>query len=266
MNPLPRLAALSLLAAATALAACAVDVTVVDPPHDGRDGDSTFTWSRRLAPGAQLSIVDGNGPVEVREGTGDHVEIVAVTTVLDRGRAASKVAFGVEESVAGVTICTLYGGARRCADPMRAVNVRTRFTVLLPPGLRLVATTGNGDVVVAGGAASVVATTGNGRISVADVRGAVVATAGNGDVELRQPAGSADATLTTGNGAITATLPATFQGRVEASTGNGVVRSDFPVTSAGVADARHLSGTIGGGGGARLVMTTGNGSVTLRRS
>jgi DUF4097 and DUF4098 domain-containing protein YvlB len=149
---------------------------------------------------------------------------------------------------------------------MRPVNVTTRYTVRVPRGARLVVTTGNGALAVVGAVGTVVATTGNGRVAVAGALGEVVATAGNGDVELgRGESAAADATLTTGNGAITATLPASFRGRVEASTGNGVVRSDFPVAGASLTDSRRLSGTIGGGGDARLRLTTGNGSVTLRR-
>jgi hypothetical protein len=258
-----------LLAASPVLAGCVVGAIAGPLTADGGGSDTTFTWARELPSGALLAVQDGNGAVEVRETSGTRAEVVAVVTVIDRSRGASTVELGVEESSAGVTLCTLYDGARRCSDAMRPVNVRVRFTVLLPRGLRLVATTGNGEIAVSGAAASLVATTGNGRITVADARGPVVASTGNGDIELRQGdaavAGTADATLTSGNGAITATLPAAFRGRVEASTGNGVVRSDFPVAMVGVIDARHLAGSVGGGGGALLRMTTGNGSVTLRK-
>ena len=264
MRPPYPLAALGAAAASLALAACVAEV-VVAPTSGGTGGaDTTFTWSRTLRAGSQLAVRTGNGSVDVRETSAGRVEVVAVAMVVDRTRPASAVSLGVEESAGGVTVCALHDGARRCDDAMRPVNVRVDLTVLLPRGHRLVATTGNGEIAVAG-AASVVATAGNGRIVVSDVPGAVVATTGNGEIELRQrAAGDADVTLVCGNGAITATLPASFQGRVEAVTGNGAVRSDFPVATVGPTDARRLAGTIGGGG-PLLRMSTGNGTVTLRK-
>ena len=248
------------------LAACVVERVVSPADGDGAASDTTFTWARPLAAGAQLSVADGSGDVEVRPADGDRAEVVATVTVADRGRPASSVAFGVEQTAAGYAICTLYDGAARCGERMQPVNARVHLAVLLPRGVRLVATTGIGAIDVAGATAAVVATSGIGRIRIVDASATVVASTGNGEIELRRAGGSdADATLSSGIGAITAALPAEFRGRVEATTGIGVVRSDFPVTITGVADARRLSGTIGGGGAATIRMTTGNGAVTLRR-
>ena len=260
--PLVPLAAL----AASMLAGCVVGGVVFPSDGDGGAGDTSFTWARQLAARAQLSVADGDGEVEVRPAAGDRAEVTATVTVAGPGRPASSVAIGVEQTSTGYAICTLYDGATRCGERMQPVNVRVRFAVLLPRGVRLVVTTGVGEIDVEGVTAAVVATTGIGRIRIADASGPVVASAGNGEIELRRAdASDADATLSSGIGSITATLPAEFRGRVEATTGIGVVRSDFPVTITGVADARRLSGTIGGGGGATIRMTTGNGTVTLRR-
>jgi hypothetical protein len=246
------------------LAACSVDLVTGDT--GGRvPGDSTFTWSRQLAPGAQLAIQNGDGAIDVRESPDGRVDVVATVIIVDRFRTASTVSFAVEETSGGVVACTLYDGARRCGDPARPANVEVRYVVRVPRGLRLLATTGNGELTIDAPLASLVATTGNGRITIVDVPGPIVATAGNGDVELRQTiARDADATLTTGNGAVTATLPPDFRGRIDASTGNGTVRSDFPLSPAGALDGRHLTGAIGVGG-PLLRLTTGNGTITVRK-
>lgn len=42
-----------------------------------RTSDDLFTWSGRVASGSTLGIKHFNGPIDVREGTGDRVEFRA---------------------------------------------------------------------------------------------------------------------------------------------------------------------------------------------
>src|SRR4051812_37870223 len=58
-----------------------------------------FTWSGRLSPGATLGVKNFNGPIEIREGTGDLVEFRAEKRV----RRSSEVSFEVEKDANGVT-------------------------------------------------------------------------------------------------------------------------------------------------------------------
>lgn len=126
---------------------------------------------------------------------------------------------------------------------------------------------GNGDIEVSGAGGPVDVRTGNGRIRVRTTTGPVNASTGNGsvDVSMDRLARVEDMEFRSGNGRITVSLPANYQGRIDATTGNGGIESDFPVTVEGRLSPRHLRGRIGEGG-ARLRLSTGNGSIVLRKS
>lgn len=181
-------------------------------------------------------------------------------------------------------------------------NVTANFTVELPRGVNLRVSSGNGDVDVAGATARVVATSGNGDVKVGAGAGEVTATSGNGEVQVDEAGGRVEARsgngrvsvvtgagpvnassgngsinvrmgrirgdedmrFSSGNGSITVTLPADFSGEVDASTGNGGFESDFPVQIQGRMSTHRVQGTIGRGG-RRIHLSTGNGSIHLRR-
>jgi len=127
------------------------------------------------------------------------------------------------------------------------------------------ASSGNGTVLVDGARAQVHASSGNGRVNVTTARGPVNASTGNGRVEVAiASAASGDMEFSSGNGSITVTLPDDFGAQVEATTGNGGFQSDFPIRVQGRMSSHRVSGTIGDGRG-RLRLSTGNGSITLRR-
>jgi DUF4097 and DUF4098 domain-containing protein YvlB len=126
--------------------------------------------------------------------------------------------------------------------------------------------TGNGDVEVRGAKARVHVTTGNGRVSVATTEGPVEASSGNGDIDVRMSALRAreDMEFHTGSGDVRVTLPASYNGELDASTGNGSIRSDFDLQVKGRLDPRHVRATIGNGG-PMLRMTTGNGEFVIAK-
>lgn len=182
-------------------------------------------------------------------------------------------------------------------------NVTVAITVLVPHGARVKVGTGNGAVSVEGVGADVQASTGNGRVNVAntdgpvrvstgngdvDVRGAkaavrvstgngdvtvntaqgpVDARSGNGDIDVRMTAlrASEDMGFSTGSGTVRVTLPANYNGELDASTGNGEVRSDFDLKVQGRMTQRRVRATIGNGG-PRLRLATGNGRLELRKA
>lgn len=273
-----------------------------------QERDDLFTWSGRLASGATLGIRHFNGPIEVRESTSDRVEFRAER----RTRRSSEVSFEVETGGNGVTLCGVYRGRSAC-DNDRGRNrgwdwddgpPSTRLTVLLPKGVRLDASTGNGDVTVdkasndvdirsgngdvritmtagtvdvstgngelevEGATGPVRATTGNGRVYVLTSTGPVNVTTGNGEIDVRMRAltGTSDMTFRTGNGAVIVSLPRDFKGEVDASTGHGEFTSDFEIKVLGRLNPRHIRGTIGEGGTRRIRMSSGNGRLELRKS
>jgi hypothetical protein len=131
---------------------------------------------------------------------------------------------------------------------------------------RVDASSGNGRVTVEDVTGPVKATTGNGDVSIGTVEGPVNASSGNGDilVSMDRLTGNDDLEFSSGNGRIEVTLPSDFSGEVEASTGNGRITTDFPIKVTGRLTPSRLRGTIGEGG-RRLQMSTGNGSMELRR-
>jgi DUF4097 and DUF4098 domain-containing protein YvlB len=182
------------------------------------------------------------------------------------------------------------------------VNVRVDFTVLIPRSMRLRLTTGNGEISIDKAGADVLASTGNGRVSIGETTGSVEVSTGNGDVQVEAASGpvrvstgngqvfiatssgpvwatsgngdviarmktlsrESSMNFTTGSGSVRVTLPADFNGTIDASTGNGSLNSEFEISIMGRLDPRHLRGTIGKGG-PTLRLQTGNGNVELRK-
>ena len=127
----------------------------------------------------------------------------------------------------------------------------------------------------------------NGGINISDVRGRLAFEGVNGGVRLKRVAGEingrtvnggidvelagmgADARqveLSTVNGGVTVTMPSSYSARVQTETGMGRVDSDFPMPSeAGNARSRRMDFTIGAGG-PPMNITTGNGSIRLKRA
>ena len=177
------------------------------------------------------------------------------------------------------------------------------FEVRLPRGVKLRALSGNGEVRVAGATAEVQASSGNGNVSVASSGGPVRATSGNGDVDVSDAGGevtarsgngdvrvttsagpvsaytgngsidarmtsvtgTADMAFRTGNGNVAITLPANFEGEIDARLPNGRLESDFPLRVEGRLDPRRLRATIGGGG-RRITIVSGSGGAEIRKA
>jgi hypothetical protein len=131
---------------------------------------------------------------------------------------------------------------------------------------RVNVSTGNGDVEVRNAKASVHVSTGNGDVTVVTVEGPVEVSSGNGDIDVRMSALRAkeDMSFHTGSGDVKLTLPASYNGELDASTGNGTIRSDFDLKVKGQLNPRHIRATIGEGG-PMLRMNTGNGEFEIRK-
>lgn len=268
-----------------------------------------FTWSGRVASGSTLGIKHFNGPIEVRESASDRVEFRAER----RSRRSSELSFQVENGSNGVTLCAVWRGRNACdsgrrggwgSDEWDGGPPSSRVTVTLPKGVRLRASTGNGDVLVekasndvdiasgngdirisltagrvsastgngeleiAGATGPVQANTGNGRVYVTTSTGPVEANTGNGEINVTMKAlsNASDMQFNTGNGSITVALPSSFNGEIDASTGNGEFRSDFEIRVIGRLNPHHVRGTIGSGGGQLIRMSSGSGRLELRKA
>src|SRR5207253_6982021 len=158
----------------------------------------------------------------------------------------------------GITICALWGSGDNVCGPGEAYkqrsvshnDVRVHFTVRLPRGVAVGATTVTGTVRVVGASAPVVAGTVNGDVDAETARGPVNAYSVNGSVRaaMRDFGDTGAVKLITVNGSVTAELPARLDATVNANTVNGSIVSEFPLDVTGKFVARHASGQIGAGG------------------
>jgi hypothetical protein len=185
----------------SALALTAAHTSLASAQLVGRD-ETVYTWRGTIPSGGQFTIRNFNGPIDVRPAAGNTAELRAEKRV--RGGADVRdVGFEVRKSSGGdVEICstqnedTCYGD-RRSHDGWRR-QVTVAMTVLVPRGVRVKLSTGNGAVSVEGAGSDVEASTGNGRVRIAETQGQVRVSTGNGDVEVRNA--KARVNVSTGNG------------------------------------------------------------------
>lgn len=189
-----------------------------------------------------------------RRSDGWHREVTVTMTVLVPRNLRLKVATGngaLNVDGAGSEVQASTGNGRvHIGETQGTVNVST----------------GNGDVEVRNAKARVHVSTGNGDVDVVTVDGPVEVSSGNGDIDVRMSALRAkeDMSFTTGSGDVKLTLPASYNGELDASTGNGTIRTDFDLKLKGQLNPRHIRATIGEGG-PMLRMSTGNGEFQIRK-
>jgi hypothetical protein len=280
------------LAAATLATLLAVATPALAAAQGPTRGD--FDWSEAVRAGTWLRIRNWNGPVEVRAATGERAEVHGQAIgSSDRG---TDVVYRVIRDDDGVTICAVpdRDDVECSARGIRGTSgggrdwgrrpARARLLVSLPAGARIDASSGNGEVTVENVGASVVASSGNGRVRVAGASGPVRASSGNGDIDVSTAAGPVTAStgngriearmlalredgdmhFSTGNGAVTVWLPDDFGGDVSVSGQQGF-ETDFPIEVRSGDFHSRISGRVGRGG-RRVDISTGNGSVSLRRA
>jgi putative adhesin len=264
--------------------------------------ESVTVWRGRLNDGGMLTVKNIVGDITVVQSPDDRVEVRAEKRT--RGRAdPGAVAFDVRESPTNTTICTVYRGESACeGGNFTDARVVVRYTIAMPGGVRLRASTGNGQLSVERAGSQVELSTGNGAIHIAEAEGQVAASTGNGDVEVESAGGpvrassgngrifvstgagpvsastgngdidvrmktlstSSNMEFSSGSGAVRITLPPDFNGDVDASTGSGDLRTDFAIKLVGRLDPQHMRGTIGSGG--RMIrLSTGNGRLEIRK-
>lgn len=241
-----------------------------------RTSDREFRWSDEMRAGSWLRIRNLNGRIHVEPASGSRAEIVA--TKHGRGDPA-EVRIELTKSGDDVLVCALWGENAVCdEDGYRGErggrgrrdgdNVSVEFTVRLPRGVHVLASSVNGEVEVRGATAEVVARSVNGRVEAVSSGGPVHASSVNGSIVARMsevPSGE-DLEYSTVNGSVTIELPESFAAEVEMRTVNGSLRSDFPLQLQGRVNPRRINATIGDGGNRRLKISTVNGSVELRKA
>lgn len=239
------------------------------------DSSDDFRWSGRVSTGRTIEIKGILGNVRAEASSSDEVEVVAVKS--GRRSDPKEVEIRVVEHSNGVTICAVYpsGDPSRPNDCLPGENghssthnndVNVDFTVRVPQGVRLRASTINGNVETGALGSDVEATTINGSIKISaagiarasTINGSITASLGNANW-------TSPLEFKTVNGGITLDLPSNTSAEVRAETLNGDISSDFPMNILTRVGRKHLNGTIGSGG-RELSLKTINGSIHLRRA
>ncbi|MGH7699215.1 MAG: DUF4097 family beta strand repeat-containing protein [Gemmatimonadales bacterium] len=237
-----------------------------------RRWQEAFLWSDRLKPGDKVWIRNRSGAVTVAAAPGESLLVVAEKSWHRSSPELVNIVAVPHEG--GVTICALWEADKAVCAPRgdykiqnpRRGDVAVRFTIHVPRGVALDASTINGLVAVAGVDAPVTASTVNGKVQAEIMRAPFEARTVNGQIDvaiaLRRggPAGAID--LGTVNGSIHAALAPGLDAELEASTVNGRIDSEIPVAVTGRLTSRKLAGRLGSGGAA-LRLHTVNGSIHL---
>ena len=234
-----------------------------------------FRWHGTIPQGQSIEIKGVNGDVRAEPSGSNEVEVVAEKRAR-RDNPESVEIQVVPHAGGGVTICAVYparSGSRpnecRPGDEGRMNvqnnDVTVRFTVHVPAGVHFVGKTVNGEVEAMRLNGDLTLSTVNGSIGFSTT-GTARATTVNGSI--RGEMGRADWTdrleMSTVNGSITLTFPASLSTDVRASTVNGDISTDFPLSVTGRITRRRVEGTIGAGG-RTLSLESVNGSIALKR-
>jgi hypothetical protein len=247
---------------------------VINLPRVVRRNADDFQWRGRLDEGKTIEVKGVNGNVSATAAPGPDIEVTAERAA--RRSDPGDVRIEVVEHADGVTICAVYP-SREAARPnecrpgaegrMNVQNndVKVRFTVRVPPGVRFVGRAVNGEVDAQGLQGPVALATVNGSATFSTAAYGQASTV-NGSIRATMGAGGWQDPLSfrTVNGSITVDLPSDLSAEVRASTVNGEITTDFPLSATGRISRRQVTGTIGTGG-RRLDLETVNGSVRLRR-
>ena len=168
--------------------------------------------------------------------------------------------------------------------PPRGVNLAVRYAIETPREIDVNLRTVNGKIEISGISGAIDATTANDVIKLDGETGPIRARTTNGSIRaeidllnseaefsttngaigVQVRRGIAPVAALTTNGSIDLTLPADFDGQLDAEARRGRVHSDFPVPVVGKIRNR-LKGEIGDGGEAVVKLRTANGSIRLKR-
>lgn len=258
---------------ALALAACAASPVLAQ-----RESDTPFKWSGDIQAARWVYVRNVNGAVHVEKGTGSKIEVSARKQWRRGNPDDVKITVTQVGSGKGdVLVCATWHEGDTCdesgyhserhsnwGNSDRNNDVSVEFTITLPAGVKVDASTVNGEMDVDGATTEVNASTVNGSVR-ASSAGPVHAHTVNGQVDVRAGAVDGDLDYSTVNGTVTVELPASLNADLDLRTTNGSVSSDFPVTVEGTFSSHRMHGTIGKGG-SRIKISTVNGSIRLRRA
>lgn len=195
---------------------------------------------------------------------GNAVEVTAeriVKAATDEAAKQAMAGFEITETVTADRI--LLDSTNR---PGVTINLQRQvhYTIRLPRWANVTIKETNGDIEVAGLTGTFRAEATNGRIEASALENSATVETTNGDVSLGfAKLGSAGVTCETTNGRIRVTIPRDAQARLSARVTNGVIHTDNLTVAASEQSRRRLEGTVGGGDGPSIRLSTTNGEISV---
>ncbi len=234
-----------------------------------------YRFSKSLGDGARLEIENITGTIQVSRASGRTAE-VTVTKVVKKGDGSLVKAI-MEERDGGIRVCTVYlrrdtnrtscNGDNNDGDwhGKNTIEVEMNYSVKVPAGARLSVDNVNGNVTVSGGEADTKIDMVNGNLDYEGTGASSLETV-NGTITARFSRVGWEGTMniTTVNGAVELTFPASLSADVSGETVSGSIQSDFPVRIEKGWGPKSFNGRIGAGG-RRIKIETVNGGIAIRK-
>jgi len=263
-------ATLFLGAALLAVLAAACDVKVNDQGNIDlgiSQGRASDTWKRTysIAKGGLLEISNPLGRIEAEPASGTEVEVVAEREVRANSDEAAQAGMKTVTMLESVTPDSVRIEAKveRPEGFSGRVSVSVRYSVRVPPGVRVSFKNEVGETIVTGLSSGVTIAATTGPVRGRDLSGPVDAATVNGPVELSFVALNADVRAQTINGGVDVRVPADANAEIEARAVNGGVRVDDALKlEAAVRERTSLRGTLNAGGPTVSMVVT-NGGVFI---
>jgi DUF4097 and DUF4098 domain-containing protein YvlB len=261
----------------------------------------TGTFERTLQVNGPVSlfVTTGSGDIQIRTGSGETVHVIGRIRANGRALAdspAARISQIEKNPPIEQTGTTVRVGTNTGEDPLyRNISISYEITIPANADIRSLsgsgdqvigsvrgsvsaqsgsggitigeaggdvrARTGSGDIRIERAGGQLNASTGSGSIHAGSIGGAIKAVTGSGDVEMTQAA-SADAEVRTGSGDVRLDLADNAGFDFSARTGSGAIQVKQAI-AARVQSRHRLEGTVGGGG-AKVNVSTGSGSITVR--
>jgi hypothetical protein len=213
------------------------------------------------------------GSLNVDAGTNGGANVKGWTRgdVLVRARVeASGDTQGEAASMAGQVAIETAGGQVRANGPHSANNTwwSVSYEIFVPQNTNLTLKTHNGGMTISDVRGQIHFEVTNGGVHLRRVAGDVSGSTVNGGVQVELAGTTWDGRqmeVSTKNGGVSVTMPATYSAHVQAETQNGSVQSDFPVQLQGNIRPKNLDFIIGSGG-PLIHASTVNGGVRLKHA
>jgi hypothetical protein len=142
------------------------------------------------------------------------------------------------------------------------------FEVFAPWNTDLKAASHNGGITVSDLRGRIDVQSHNGGVRLSRVAGDLTAETHNGGMQVELEGNSWDGrqlSLSTHNGSVSLSMPASYSASFETSNNNGRLDSDYPITARGRLDGGKTNFTVGSGG-PLIKVSTHNGGIRLKRN